>query len=114
MVLFRGQIGQVAWQSIVSRSVDSSSNQVSLEVQREIDVRCDAFESKWRSGDAPRLSEFLEGIAEGLRGPLLRELLVIEFQYRRSPDGKSASDQELIEAHPELEEELVKQLATLR
>ena len=91
-----------------------SSNQVSLEAQREIDVRCDAFESKWRSGDAPRLSDFLEEVAEGLRGPLLRELLVIEFQYRRSPDGKSASDQELIEAHPELEEELVKQLAALR
>ena len=76
MVSFgRGQIGQIAWQSIVSRSVDSS-NQVSLEVQREIDVRCDAFESKWRSGDAPRLSEFLEEVAEGLRGPLLRLSLI--------------------------------------
>jgi len=91
-----------------------SSNQVSLEVQREIDVRCDAFELKWRSGDAPRLCEFVEGIADDLRGPLLRELLVIEFQYRRSPDGKVASDQDVLDAHPELHEELVKQLTALR
>ncbi len=48
----------------------------------EIDAVCDRFESAWRAGDAPDAGRYLEMVAPRHQGLLLKELLLLERDYR--------------------------------
>lgn len=54
-----------------------------MSLNGQIDAACDQFEADWRSGQAPRMEEYLAGAAEELRPALLRELLLVEIECRR-------------------------------
>ncbi|MBI5759608.1 MAG: serine/threonine protein kinase, partial [Planctomycetales bacterium] len=58
-----------------------------LENWRRIDALCDGFETAWQAGRQPRIEDYLSELSEADRSDLLRELLRIEFEYRRS-DGE--------------------------
>ena len=48
-----------------------------------LDGDCDEFESLWRQERCPRLEDYLDRVEGENRARLLRELLLIEIQYRR-------------------------------
>lgn len=48
----------------------------------DIDALCDRFEAECKQGGAPRIEQFLAGLAEEDHEPLLRELLFIDHDYR--------------------------------
>ena len=50
----------------------------SLGLSPLIDQRCDAFEWSWKSGQRPRIEEFLLELNDSDRAVLLRELLLLE------------------------------------
>ena len=49
----------------------------------DVDAICDAFEAGWRSGQQPRIEDFLVGCDPVYRDLLLRELLLAEWDLRR-------------------------------
>lgn len=63
--------------------VPDEDSALSLPAKERIDRVCLAFEDAWRSGDRPRLEYFVSGAVEPERSALLRELLLLEFEYRR-------------------------------
>lgn len=61
-----------------------SSRGDGLERQRWIDQVCDSFEAAWKSGTPPDLEQLLAESAPESVDALLRELLPLEFHYRRN------------------------------
>ena len=58
-----------------------------------IDRACLEFEGAWKAGQAPRIEEYL-GQAEGAeRSQLLRELLLLELDYRSRSDERPTPDE---------------------
>jgi hypothetical protein len=59
---------------------------------REIDHICDRFERAWKAGQMrPKLQEYLNGFDEPVRTALLRQLLLLDWDYRsRAGDAPSA------------------------
>ncbi len=56
---------------------------LSLEQKLHIDRVCLAFEAAWKSSGEPPIEEHLAGVAEPERSALLRELLLLDVDYRR-------------------------------
>ncbi len=50
----------------------------------QIDSLCDSFEALWRAGQSPRIEEHLKKVPALEQAVLLRELLAVEIEYRRS------------------------------
>jgi eukaryotic-like serine/threonine-protein kinase len=50
---------------------------------RMIDQACDRFEAAWKAGPPPRVEEFLAGEAGSCQQALLRQLLLLDWEYRR-------------------------------
>jgi tRNA A-37 threonylcarbamoyl transferase component Bud32 len=65
---------------------------LSAEQAREIDRTCDRFERVWKAGKVrPRLQEYLAGFDGPIRTALLRQLLLLDWDYRiRAGDSPSA------------------------
>jgi serine/threonine protein kinase/WD40 repeat protein len=61
-----------------------SSRGDGLDRQRWIDQICDSFESAWKSGTPPDLEQLLAEVPPESADALLRELLPLEFHYRRN------------------------------
>jgi serine/threonine protein kinase len=64
-----------------------------------IDEICDQFESMLKAGDAPRIEEFLYRADSRHRRKLLRELLMLEADYRRRR-GDSPRESEYVHRFP--------------
>ena len=56
---------------------------VSPALVRRLDGVCDRFEAAWKAGQRPQLEEYLGDVPEQGRSVLLRELIVVDVQYRR-------------------------------
>ncbi len=63
-----------------------SPDLASLSPDQAIDINrvCDSFEQALRAGRQPSLEHALAAVDESLRAALLRDLLAIELEYRRS------------------------------
>jgi eukaryotic-like serine/threonine-protein kinase len=84
-----------------SLSFDSA---LPLSAEREIDRVSDRFDRQWRQGGPrPRLEDFLGPTPEPTRSRLLRELLLIELEYRR---GEGPTPQEYRERLPGYDTEI--------
>jgi serine/threonine protein kinase len=92
----------------------SSNQRLPLEIERQIDERCDRFEDAWRDGAPPDLSMHLQSAPESLRPILLRELLAIELHYRRDQGGHDRADQLVLDSHSDLMPEIVEALREIR
>ena len=73
-----------------------SANQVDDElpptVGRSVDRICNQFERAWREGPPPRIEDFLSNDSEVERAALLRELILLDLDYRRQRDERTAAE----------------------
>src|SRR5262249_15827379 len=68
----------------MSRQLPTEEGSLPLDLRRQLEPICDAFDRAWREGARPRLEDFMAPAAEQARPHLLRELLRIELEYRAS------------------------------
>ncbi len=61
----------------------SRAGTLSLDAARRIDQRCAQFEARLRQGEQPAIEGFLDLPSRPERRASLRELLVLELEYRR-------------------------------
>ncbi len=73
---------------------------VSVTGLMQVDAACDRFEDDCRAGRAPDLVEYLAGASADVRARLLRELLVLDREYRRGR-GERADAEFYRERFPE-------------
>jgi tetratricopeptide (TPR) repeat protein/tRNA A-37 threonylcarbamoyl transferase component Bud32 len=60
---------------------------------RQIDQTCDRFEAAWKAGPRPRPEAYLGAAGEPVRSALLRQLLLLDWDYRRrAGDNPCAGD----------------------
>jgi len=64
-------------------------------VDDRIDEQCDAFESAWRSGERPKIVDFIRPEDEPHRYTLFCELLLVELECRRSLGEQPTEEQYL-------------------
>jgi serine/threonine protein kinase len=62
---------------------------------------CDHFESRWRSGERPRIEEVLAEHPSLSRPVLLRELLALELELARDEQGAPTTATEFLERFPD-------------
>ncbi|MEM9656819.1 MAG: serine/threonine-protein kinase [Planctomycetota bacterium] len=72
-----------------------------------VDSLCDRFEQAWKSGE-PALADYLRQAPQTCRDYVLHELASLELHYRRDSQGEPMSWDGLVEAHPELADELTR------
>jgi Flp pilus assembly protein TadD/serine/threonine protein kinase len=58
--------------------------EVPPELGRRIDAVCSRFEAAWRSGAPPHIHDFLDGWSGAEQSALLRELILLDLDYRRA------------------------------
>src|ERR1019366_1498948 len=64
------------------------------------DQVCLRFEEAWKAGERPRVEDYLQGVPDTEKEFLLRELLLLEFEYRQRsgtqpeprPNAKNGQD----------------------
>src|SRR5262245_30262384 len=59
---------------------------------RRIDQACDRFEAAWKAGQKPRLEHYLHSCGEPERSALLRQLLFLDWDYRRRTGDNPRDD----------------------
>jgi hypothetical protein len=91
-----------------------SGQSLPFEIQRRVDACCQEFEQAWKDGGTPALEEFLGRVVPAGRAQLLRELLILELNYRRDGDGKPLTDAQFCQLHGGLMPEIADQLRLLR
>jgi serine/threonine protein kinase len=67
----------------MNADVPSATGSTPLEAQLRVDKACGDFEAAWQAGQRPRIEDYLAGVAETDRLPLLRELVKLEIDLRR-------------------------------
>ncbi|MGA2256005.1 MAG: hypothetical protein ABSG53_15270 [Thermoguttaceae bacterium] len=87
---------------------DDASTATLFQVQR-VDRVCDQFEAAWKAGRRPRIDDFLSEVPPAEWLDLLRELLVLDLDYRRQ-FGESPTLEEYRAWYPAL---ALDQFATL-
>lgn len=79
---------------------DPTTTEVPLDELRQIDQHCARFEQLWRRGEHPRIEDFLSTVASPQRRALFRELVVLEFEYRKGR-GESPQPEDYAARFPE-------------
>src|SRR4029078_7510963 len=72
------------------------------EAASRVDAACDQFESAWRRGMRPEITQFLSSTEGQDRVVLLRELILIESGYRRR-SGETPNFTDYSQRFPEIE-----------
>jgi serine/threonine protein kinase len=91
------------------------SSDLPLDVRQKIDKLCVRFERSWQDGKStPSLEEYIAPVAVEYREVLLRELLVIEKNYRRDAAQVRLADDQLCALHPKLMPQMAEELKALR
>src|SRR5215469_16139454 len=67
-----------------------------LEVARRLDPICDRFEESWLAGRRPQLEQFLDQAPQSDRSALLREMILLEIDYRRRAGEQPAAEEFLV------------------
>lgn len=78
----------------------SDDRSLSASLFLRIDETCDRFERCWKSGQGPRIEDYLGAVGKADRRELLRELLLLDLEYR-TKDGESPSAAEYQARFPE-------------
>ncbi|QDU49523.1 serine/threonine protein kinase [Gimesia panareensis] len=79
---------------------------LTAEIQCRIEECCEEYEASWQNGESPSLEKTLADFTPPTREILLKELILIERYYKLRDTGKIVSEQELIQQHPEIADEL--------
>src|SRR5205823_530 len=84
----------------------TSTTRLSPAEARQVDRACDRFEAAWQAGRPARPEDYLGAVGEPARSALLRQLLLLDWDYRRrageDPDagdylGRFPGDETVIE-----------------
>ena len=67
----------------MSSEPDSTEFSLPLPALERIDDKCLEFEAAWKAGEAPRIEDYLGDTQGAERGELLRQLLLLDLDYRR-------------------------------
>ncbi|HYT90592.1 MAG TPA: protein kinase, partial [Gemmataceae bacterium] len=67
----------------MSTTITTDYGKLPREVALRVNAVCDRFEAAWRQGRPARVEEFLADTPEPIYTPLLRELVLLEMDYRR-------------------------------
>jgi len=59
---------------------------------RRIDQACDRFEAAWKSGQRPQPDDYVGTVDEPERSGLLRQLLLLDWEYRRRAGDEPRAD----------------------
>ena len=59
---------------------------------RQIDQTCDRFEAAWKAGPRPHPEEYLGAAGGPVRSALLRQLLLLDWDYRRRAGEQPRAD----------------------
>lgn len=70
------------------------------EVFREVDRVCQAFETAWKSGAPPQPGLFMTDVVEPVRSALLRELVLLDVEYRQK-QGQTPHVEDYLAQFPE-------------
>jgi formylglycine-generating enzyme required for sulfatase activity/WD40 repeat protein len=73
----------------------ADSDAVPLSVELRVDQVCVRFEAAWQAGQRPRIEEYLAGVEASERPVFLRELLLLDLDYR----GKAGARPSAAEYH---------------
>jgi tetratricopeptide (TPR) repeat protein len=84
-----------------------------LSLIRRVDAVCCRFERAWREGGRPRVEDFLADLPEPERGPLLRELVLLDADYRRRT-GDSPEPNDYLSRFPALDATCLAAVGTAR
>jgi tetratricopeptide (TPR) repeat protein len=84
-----------------------------LSLIRRVDAVCCRFERAWREGGRPRVEDFLADLPEPERGPLLRELVLLDADYRRRT-GDSPEPKDYLSRFPALDATWLAEVGTAR
>ncbi len=76
----------------------------SAEVAENIDEACDRFEREWKSGNAPRIENYLDEAEAEQRDVLRQELLRVELAYLHKL-GQPIAEDEYLARFPSLNAE---------
>lgn len=90
---------------------NSELPEMSAAIQANVEDVCEAFETAWQHGEEADLAHVLEQVASPQRSLLLRELVAIERHYRSRHLGRAVTNDELLEIHPALRDELSMELS---
>lgn len=74
-------------------------------VLKQLDQICDQFEAVWQEGGWPKLEDYLGAVEASARCVLVRDLLLLELDYRQRRD-EPISVETLLRQHPSLQREL--------
>jgi serine/threonine protein kinase len=85
----------------VSEPSAAESAALPLDVGRRVNQACDRFEAAWRSGEPPAIEDHAAGWEGAARAALLRELVPLDADYRRSR-GEPVSPDDYLGRFPEL------------
>jgi tetratricopeptide (TPR) repeat protein len=85
----------------VSDTPESVTREWQPELAAYVDEVCDRFEAAWQAGRRPRIEDFLAGAPAAAAGVLLRELVLLEVEYRRRA-GEGAQTAQYQERFPAL------------
>jgi serine/threonine-protein kinase len=69
---------------------------------RRSNQQCDRFEAVWKAGQRPRIEDHLAAVPEPERPELLRELILLEIDYRRLA-GELPQEEEFLARFPSLD-----------
>jgi WD40 repeat protein/serine/threonine protein kinase len=64
----------------------TDNDSVPLSVELRVDRVCVRFEAAWKAGQRPRIEEYLAGVEASERPVFLRELLLLDLDYRTKSD----------------------------
>jgi hypothetical protein len=64
--------------------MENSDGALPAEVQLRVDAACDRFEAAWRTGQRPRIEDYLDQAADDIRQELLRQLILVDIGYRQN------------------------------
>jgi serine/threonine-protein kinase len=79
-----------------------SASSLPLSLAQRIDEVCNRFDAAWRGGQRPHIEDFLQGVPDPERPPLLQELIALEVEHRRRA-GEAPWPQEYQARFPSLD-----------
>ncbi|MBM4076671.1 MAG: serine/threonine protein kinase, partial [Planctomycetes bacterium] len=95
--------------SLMQPEKDSRPSSLSTQHLMQINQLCNDFEAHCQSGTIPRIEAWLKGISSEIYPVALRELLILEMEYRQ-PTGDSVTLAELKSRFPIVETSVLQQL----
>jgi WD40 repeat protein len=83
----------------------ASPDSVRLALARQVDEVCLRFEAAWQAGQRPAIEDYLANAQEPLRSDLLRELVKLDIEYRRTKAREGPSPRDYRDCFPDLDPE---------